>query len=160
MTPDNLTREDKYPSGIVGLSVGEIERQVHRRRGASAAAQRAIGCDREVSSADQWPRQGDGRCALYGRYHAAWPPAALATPHAGIVSIDTKMAERHPDVRAVHVITDLVGGATKTELGSGSGWLRSIPSTKPGIHRLAACRLTRRIIALMPLFYSLGQDLP
>ena len=28
MTPDNLARQDKYPSGIVGLSVGEIERQV------------------------------------------------------------------------------------------------------------------------------------
>jgi len=41
--------------------------------------------------------------------------------HAHIVSIDTQAAERNPDVRAVHVITDVVGRAIERDAGTDHG---------------------------------------
>jgi xanthine dehydrogenase YagR molybdenum-binding subunit len=42
-------------------------------------------------------------------------------PHARVRSIDTSAAERHPGVRAVHVLEHLLGGATPADPAEGNG---------------------------------------
>ena len=90
-------------------SLGEIERRVPAGRGAAAAAQRRAGRDRQAGAAHQRPRQGDRRGAALPSTSSC--PAccmrgccARRIAHARILSIDTKAAERHAGVRAVHVI--------------------------------------------------------
>ena len=108
--PEHADAHAKVPSGIAGVRLGEIERQVPARRGAAAAAKRSS----SRSSANRC-RGINGRAKvtgaarftvdikLPGMLHAALLRSPY--PHARIVSIDTKAAERHPGVRAVHVIT-------------------------------------------------------
>ena len=115
MAPKEPMRRDRFPSGIAGVSVGEIERQVP-----AGEAPPLPPNDRLTVIGKPVPRI-NGRAKVTGaaRFTVDIKLAGMLHgrllrsphPHARIVSIDTQAAERHPDVRAVHVITDIVGRA-------------------------------------------------
>src|ERR1017187_10300312 len=117
MSPRKPMRQEKYPSGIAGVSVGEIERQVpageapplptNDRLNVIGKPVPRINARAKVTGAARFTVDIKLAGMLHGRL--------LRSPHAHarIVSIDTKAAERHPDVRAVHVIIDVVGRATE-----------------------------------------------
>src|ERR1035437_7756371 len=123
MAQKEPTRRDKFPSGIAGVSVGEIERDVPVGEAPPLPPNdqlRVIGkpvprinARAKVTGAARFTVDIKLAGMLHGRL--------LRSPHAHarIVSIDAKAAERHPDVRAVHVITDVVGRAV--ESGSAAG---------------------------------------
>ena len=119
MSPNGPMRRDKFPSGIVGVSVGEIERQVPAGEAPPLPTN-----DRLAVIGKSVPRingrakvTGAARFTvdikLPGMLHAR----LLRSPHAHarVISVDTRAAERHPDVRAVHVITDIVGRAVERD---------------------------------------------
>ena len=118
MAPNEQMRRDKFPSGIAGVSVGEVERQVPVGEAPPLPTN-----DRLAVIGKSVPRI-DGRAKVTGaaRFTVDVKLAGMLHgrllrspyPHARIVSIDTKAAERHPDVRAVHVITDIVGRAIES----------------------------------------------
>jgi xanthine dehydrogenase YagR molybdenum-binding subunit len=110
-------RWDKFPSGIVGVSVGEIERQIPAGEAPPLPTN-----DRLAVIGKSVPRingrakvTGAARFTvdikLSGMLHAR----LLRSPHAHarVISVDMRAAEDHPDVRAVHVITDIVGRAVE-----------------------------------------------
>ena len=117
MAQKEPTRRDKFPSGIAGVSVGEIERDVPVGEAPPLPPNdqlRVIGkpvprinARAKVTGAARFTVDIKLAGMLHGRL--------LRSPHAHarIVSIDAKAAERHPDVRAVHVITDVVGRAVE-----------------------------------------------
>jgi xanthine dehydrogenase YagR molybdenum-binding subunit len=118
-------RQEKFPFGIAGVSVGEIERQVPAGEAPPLPTN-----DRLAVIGKSVPRingrakvTGAARFTvdikLPGMLHAR----LLRSPHAHahIVSIDTQVAERNPDVRAVHVITDVVGRAIERDAGTDHG---------------------------------------
>jgi xanthine dehydrogenase YagR molybdenum-binding subunit len=118
-------RQEKFPFGIAGVSVGEIERQVPAGEAPPLPTN-----DRLAVIGKSVPRingrakvTGAARFTvdikLPGMLHAR----LLRSPHAHahIVSIDTQAAERNPDVRAVHVITDVVGRAIERDAGTDHG---------------------------------------
>ena len=120
MPTKESTRAEKFPSGIVGVSLGEIERQVP-----AGEAPPLPPNDRLTLIGKSVPRinarakvTGAARFTvdvkLAGMLHAR----VLRSPHAHarIISIDTQAAERHPGVCAVHIITDIVGRATERAL--------------------------------------------
>lgn len=119
MAPTDPMRRDKFSSGIAGVSVGEIERQVP-----AGEAPPLPPNDRLAVIGKRVPRI-NGRAKVTGsaRFTVDIKLAGMLHgrllrsphPHARIVSIDTGAAERHPDVRAVHVIIDIVGRATESE---------------------------------------------
>jgi xanthine dehydrogenase YagR molybdenum-binding subunit len=110
-------RRENFPFGIAGVAVGEIEREV----GAGEAPPLPpndqltvigkpvprIDARAKVTGAAQFTVD----IKLPGMLHARM----LRSPHAHarIVAIDPGAARRHPDVRAVHVITEVVGRATE-----------------------------------------------
>jgi xanthine dehydrogenase YagR molybdenum-binding subunit len=117
MAQQEPTRRDKFPSGIAGVSIGEIERQVP-----AGEAPPLPPNDRLAFIGKPVPRingrakvTGAARFTvdikLAGMLHARLLRSPY--PHARIVSIDTTAVERHPDVCAVHLITDTVGRATE-----------------------------------------------
>ncbi len=119
MTPTDQMRRDKFPSGIVGVSVGEVERQV------PAGEAPPLPPNAQLNVIGKSVPRINGRAKVTGaaRFTVDIKLAGMLHgrllrsphPHARIVSIDTKAAERHPDVRAVHVITDIVGRAIESE---------------------------------------------
>lgn len=123
MAPTDQMRRDKFPSGIVGVSVGEVERQVpageapplppNAQLNVIGKSVPRINGRAKVTGAARFTVDIKLAGMLHGRL--------LRSPHpyARIVSIDTKAAERHPDVRAVHVITDIVGRAVESEPAAG-----------------------------------------
>jgi xanthine dehydrogenase YagR molybdenum-binding subunit len=117
MAPNGSTRRDKFPSGITGVSVGEIERQIpageapplptnDRLRVIGKSVPRING-RAKVTGTARFTTDIKLAGMLHGRllrsHHA----------HARIISIDTQAAQRHPDVRAIHIITEIVGRATE-----------------------------------------------
>jgi xanthine dehydrogenase YagR molybdenum-binding subunit len=118
MASDAGLREQRYPSGIVGVSVGEIARQVpsdeppplppnSELRQIGKAVPR-INARAKVTGAARFTVDVKLPGMLYGRLLRS------PHPHARIVSIDTSAAARLAGVRAVHVITDAVGSAVET----------------------------------------------
>ena len=115
----NGTRRDKFPSGIAGVSVGEIERQVpageapplpmNDRLAVIGKSVPRINGRAKVTGAARFTVD----IKLPGMLHAR----LLRSPHAHarIVSVDMRAAELHPDVRAVHVITEIVGRAIERD---------------------------------------------
>ena len=118
-------RRDKFPSGIAGVSVGEIERQVPADEAPPLPTN-----DRLAVIGKSVPRI-NGRAKVTGaarftvdiKLPSMLHARLLRSPHAHahIVSIDTQAAERNPDVRAVHVITDVVGRAIERDAGTDHG---------------------------------------
>ncbi len=125
MAADETTRRARFPVGIAGVSLGEIEREI-----ASGEAPPLPPNDRLAVIGKRVPRinarakvTGAARFTvdlkLPGMLHARF--LRSPHPHAGIRSIDTTAAARHPQVRAVHLITEHVGrareiGAAETPL--------------------------------------------
>ena len=113
MTAGQATRRERFPLGIASVGIGEIEREIS----ANEAPPLPIN-DRLKVIGKRVPRT-DGRAKvtgaarftvdlkLSGMLHARF----LRSPHAHakIVAIDTSAAKSHPEVRAVHVVTDHVG---------------------------------------------------
>jgi xanthine dehydrogenase YagR molybdenum-binding subunit len=126
MEPKAPARPQNYPSGIAGVSVGEIERQVPAGEAPPLPTN-----DRLAVIGKPVPRI-NGRAKVTGaaRFTVDIKLAGMLHgqllrsphPHARIVSIDTQAAQRHAAVRAVHVITDIVGRATeqKSDLAAGA----------------------------------------
>jgi xanthine dehydrogenase YagR molybdenum-binding subunit len=123
MAPNKQMRRDKFPSGIAGVSVGEIERQVpageapplptNDRLTVIGKRVPRINAKAKVTGAARFTVDIKLAGMLHGRLLRS------PHPHARVLSIDTKAAERHPDVRAVHVITDIVGRAIESEKAAG-----------------------------------------
>ncbi len=123
MAPTDQMRRDKFPSGIVGVSVGEVERQV------PAGEAPPLPPNAELNVIGKSVPRINGRAKVTGaaRFTVDIKLAGMLHgrllrsphPHARIVSIDTKVAERNPDVRAVHVITNIVGRAVESEPAAG-----------------------------------------
>jgi xanthine dehydrogenase YagR molybdenum-binding subunit len=117
MTPKTPMRSDKFPFGIAGVSVGEIERQVpageapplppNDRLNVVGKPVPRINARAKVTGAARFTVDIKLNGMLHGRLFRS------PHPHARIVSIDTQAAQRHPDVRAVHIITGTVGRATE-----------------------------------------------
>src|ERR1039457_281322 len=115
MSPRKPMRQEKFPFGIAGVSVGEIERQVP-----AGEAPPLPPNDRLTVIGKRVPRI-NGRAKVTGaaRFTVDIKLAGmlhgrlLRSPHAHarIISIDSHAAEWHPDVRAVYIITDIVGRA-------------------------------------------------
>jgi xanthine dehydrogenase YagR molybdenum-binding subunit len=110
MAPKEPMRRDRFPSGIAGVSVDEIERQVpaseapplppNDRLMVIGKRVLRINARAKVTGAARFTVDIKLAGMLHGRL--------LRSPHAHarIISIDSHAAERHPDVRAVHIITD------------------------------------------------------
>ena len=136
-------RRDKFPSGIAGVSVGEIERQVPADEAPPLPTN-----DRLAVIGKSVPRI-NGRAKVTGTARFTVDiklPGMLHArllrsphPHARIASIDIQAAERHPDVRAVHVITDVVGRAVERDSGTDRG---------AGVHLPAALYIGAPIAAV------------
>jgi xanthine dehydrogenase YagR molybdenum-binding subunit len=117
MAPTEPMRRDRFPSGIAGVSVGEIERQVP-----AGEAPPLPPNDRLTVIGKRVPRI-NGRAKVTGaaRFTVDIKLAGmlhgrlLRSPHAHarIISIDTQAALRHANVRGVHIITDIVGRAVE-----------------------------------------------
>jgi xanthine dehydrogenase YagR molybdenum-binding subunit len=116
-------RRDKFPSGIAGVSVGEIERQVpvgeapplptNDRLTVIGKPVPRINAKAKVTGAARFTVDIKLAGMLHGRLLRS------PHPHARVLSINTKAAERHSDVRAVHVIMDIVGRAIESEKTAG-----------------------------------------
>ena len=76
----------------------------------------------KVSGAAKYPSDIHLPGMLYARFVNA------TVPHAKIISVDTSAAEKHPGVKAVHVLQDVLGQA---ELLSPSGGNRPLPCRRP-----------------------------
>ncbi|MGP0092406.1 MAG: xanthine dehydrogenase family protein molybdopterin-binding subunit [Xanthobacteraceae bacterium] len=115
MAPKEPIRRDTFPFGISSVSLAEIKRQVPVGEASPLAPN-----DRLAVIGKRVPRI-NGRAKVTGAARFTVDiklPGMLHArvlrsphPHARIISIDTRAAESHPKVRAVHVITDIVGRA-------------------------------------------------
>ena len=113
-----MVMKSPSPRRKAGVSVGEIEREVSAAEAPPLPpnAQLAvigksvprINARAKVTGAARFTVDLKLAGMLHGRL--------LRSPHAHarIISIDTQAAAHHPDVRAVHVITDIVGRAVES----------------------------------------------
>lgn len=109
------TRTEQLPSGIVGATMTEVERDV------PFDEPPPLPLNAKLSVIGKPTPRIDGRLKVTGaaRYTAdvrlpGMLYACLVTsphPHARVRSIDTSAAERHPAVRAVHVLDRVLGNA-------------------------------------------------
>jgi xanthine dehydrogenase YagR molybdenum-binding subunit len=123
MAPNQSLRTETYPSGIASVSVGEIERQVPFDEPPPLPA------NAELSVIGKPVPRINGRDKVTGAARFTFDvklPGMLHArllrsphPHARIVSIETSAAERLVGVRAVHVITETVGGAVEVNPAPG-----------------------------------------
>ena len=109
------TRSEHYPVGIAGVSLGEIERRV----GPDEAP--PLPPNAQLRTVGQSAPRVNGRAkvtgqarftvdvTLPGMLHARFLRSPY--PHARILSLDAGPAERHPGVRAVHLIDHPIGRA-------------------------------------------------
>jgi xanthine dehydrogenase YagR molybdenum-binding subunit len=122
----------KYPFGIAGAGLSEIERRVPAGEPLPLppnAELRVIG--KPVPRLDGVEKvTGAARYTvdiqLSGMLHARMLRSPY--PHAHIRSIDLSAAEQDPDVRAIHIITEPVGGAREANSG---GSMRRAEDTVP-----------------------------
>jgi xanthine dehydrogenase YagR molybdenum-binding subunit len=124
MATNEGLRIGSYPLGIAGVSIGEIERQV------PADEPPALLVNAQLSVIGKPVPRLNGRekvtgaarftvdVKLAGMLHARL--LRSPHPHARIISVDTSGAERAVGVRAVHVITETVGGAALANPAPGS----------------------------------------
>jgi xanthine dehydrogenase YagR molybdenum-binding subunit len=117
-------RTERYPFGIAGVSIGEAERRV------PADEPPAWPVNAQLSVIGKPVPRLNGRekvtgaarftvdVKLPGMLHARL--LRSPHPHARIISVDTRGAERAAGVRAVHVITETVGGAVEANVAPGS----------------------------------------
>jgi xanthine dehydrogenase YagR molybdenum-binding subunit len=115
MSPTEQMRREKFPFGIVGVSVGEIERQV----GAGEAP--PLPPNESLKVIGKPVPRINGRAKVTGaarftvdiKLRGMLHARLLRSPHAHarVISIDSAPAQRHPGVRAVHIITEVVGRA-------------------------------------------------
>lgn len=112
-------RKERLPAGIVGGTMGEVERVL------AADEPPPLGVNAELAVVGKRVPRLDGRAKVTGaaRYTAdVQLPGMLygrivrsPHPHARVRAIDTSAAERHPGVRAVHVLDHLLGSAVLRE---------------------------------------------
>lgn len=115
---DPDTRVQSYPAGIGSTALGRIERQVPTDEAPPLAP------NSELTVIGKPVPRADGRAKvtgaarftvdvkLPGMLHARF--LRSPHPHARIASIDVSAAERHPNVRAVHLLTEVVGRAVES----------------------------------------------
>lgn len=115
------TRRQTYPVGVEGVSIGSIERQVPIGEAPVLAPN-----SRLTVIGKSVPR-ADGRAKVTGATRFTVDlklPGMLHArllrsphPHAEVLAIDTSATERNPNVRAVHLITAVVGRAIESATG-------------------------------------------
>ncbi|HEY0378764.1 MAG TPA: xanthine dehydrogenase family protein molybdopterin-binding subunit [Pyrinomonadaceae bacterium] len=116
--PNNAStpmRTVKLPAGIKGVEMTEVERQIPMDEPP------VLPVNAELSVIGKRTPRIDGRLKVTGaaRYTAdvRLPGMLFARivtsphPHARVRSVDTSAAERHPNVRAVHVLDRILGNA-------------------------------------------------
>lgn len=135
--PPAATRKLRVAVGIPGVNLAEIERNVpvdeppalpvNEKLKVIGQRTRRLDARLKVTGAAQYT--ADVR--LPGMLHARILRSPLA--HARIRSIDASAAERHPAVRAVHVLDTVTGGAVEREPGHEK--LKPVPTGKPPLLR-------------------------
>jgi len=120
------TRRQTYPVGIESVAIGAIEREVPVGEAPALAPNQLLAViGKPVLRADGRSKvTGAARftvdVTLPGMLHARL--LRSPHPHAQVLAIDVSAAERHPDVRAAHLITTVVGRAVESApKGSASG---------------------------------------
>src|SRR5450631_908670 len=117
-------RRQTYPVGIDGVSIGSIERQVPTGEAPALAPNRQLSVIGKPIPRVNGREKVTGAARftvdvkLPGMLHARL--LRSPHPHARIISVDTSGAERAAGVRAVHVITETVGGAVEANPAPGS----------------------------------------
>ncbi len=114
--PQDSPRRETLPFGIAGASLAQVERTVPADEAPPLAPNAELA--QIGKSAPRWNGEEKVTGAvrftadivLPGMLHARLLRAPL--PHARIGAIDANAAQRHPDVRAVHVILGPHGGGT------------------------------------------------
>ena len=115
MPEDVRTRS--YPVGIAGVALGELERSVPDDEAPPLPPNARLNAIGRSTPRLNGPAKVTGRATftvdvkLPGMLHARM--LRSAHPHARILSIDTRAAERQPGVRAVHVIEHPLGRANE-----------------------------------------------
>ena len=133
-TVKQTVRREKFPVGIAGVAIGEIEREVpvgeapplpvNERLAVIGRSGPRINARAKVTGAARFTVDLKLPGMLHGRLLRS------PHPHARIVSIDLSAAERHPDARAVHLVTDVVGRAVERDPETGAtqpGGGRTLP---------------------------------
>jgi xanthine dehydrogenase YagR molybdenum-binding subunit len=113
--PEKAAQLVRLPAGIVGAQLSDVERSI------PADEPPPLAVNTELSVIGKRTPRLDGRLKVTGAalYTAdvRLPGMLFARivnspyPHARIRSIDTSAAERHPSVRAVHVLDRIIGNA-------------------------------------------------
>jgi xanthine dehydrogenase YagR molybdenum-binding subunit len=121
MMTDVDTRRQTYPVGIEGVSIASIERQV------PIGEAPVLAPNSELAVIGKSVPRADGRAKVTGTARFTVDvklPGMLHArllrsphPHAEVLAIDTSAAERNPSVRAVHLITAVVGRAIESVPG-------------------------------------------
>lgn len=125
MSPRKSTRLAKYPFGIAGVAIGEIKRQVPADEPPPLAPNAALNVvGKPVPRLDGRAKvTGAARFTVDVKLPRMLYARLLRSPHAHarVNAIDVSEAERDPAVRAVHVITEVVGRAKEAEPGGRAG---------------------------------------
>ena len=134
---DPQTRKMRVAFGIPGVNLSEVERNVpideppalpvNDKLKAIGKRTRRLDAALKVTGSARYTADVKLPGMLHGRI--------LRSPHAHarIRSIDTTAAERHPAVRAVHVLDTVIGGAVEREPEHEK--LKPIPTGKPPLIR-------------------------
>lgn len=111
-------RTQKYPVGIASVSLGEVERRVGADEAQPLPPNAKLSFIGKSVPRINGPAKATGTATfavdirLPGMLHAR--VLRSSHPHAQILSIDTGAAERHPEVRAIHIVKEVVGRAVET----------------------------------------------
>lgn len=112
------TRVQTYPAGIASTGLGRVERQVSSDEAPPLAPNSELAViGKPVPRADGRAKVTGTACftvdvKLPGMLHARL--LRSPHPHARVVAIDASAAQRHQNVRAVHLVTEVVGRAIES----------------------------------------------